>query len=276
MIKKITYLLFIFFSLSCYSQDLTATLKTDNSVVPGKDIFVEITINKPGLNGFMKYFQELPEGFSASAVETKGGDFTFADKGAKIIWVSPPSDDQMIISYKITTPLNASGTINVGGKFSYVVSNERRVFDIVPQTVSLGKSAPTVVAKEPVKEQIKETPVKENPVIETKPKLEGTKTTEPKKETPPVVNTTPAKAPATAATIAPGRTYRVQIGAFSSKPKIDGVFELTTIVLDNGVTKYFSGNFKTYEEAAKRKKEMIDKGFQGAFVVSFESGKIVK
>ena len=70
--------------------------------------------------------------------------------------------------------------------------------------------------------------------------------------------------------------YRVQIGAFSAKPKIDGVPEVTTLVLENGITKYFSGNYSTYEEALKRKKEMVEKGFQGAFIVAFEGDKIVK
>ena len=33
---------------------------------------------------------------------------------------------------------------------------------------------------------------------------------------------------------------------------------------------------KTVHHSVKRKKEMADKGFQGAFIVSFENGKIVK
>lgn len=271
MSKKISFLLLAFISITAYSQELTATIKTDNSVIPGKDIIVELTVNKPGLNGFLKYFQELPEGFSASAIDTKGGDFSFADKGAKIIWVSPPQDNEMIIRYKIITPENASGTLSVGGKFSYILSNERKVFEVAPQIITLGKSASTTkeestvnIKVNPVSEESKKTETKSEPVPAEK-----------KKEAPVVINP-PAKAPTTASTVSPGRTYKVQIGAFAAKPKIEGVYEISTVVLDNGVTKYFSGNFKTYEEAAKRKKEMIEKGFQGAFVVSFENGKIVK
>jgi hypothetical protein len=52
--------------------------------------------------------------------------------------------------------------------------------------------------------------------------------------------------------------------------------EITTVVLENGITKYFSGNFSIYEDAVKRRKEMVEKGFQGAFIVAFENGKIVK
>ena len=65
--------------------------------------------------------------------------------------------------------------------------------------------------------------------------------------------------PVTAIPSSAGKTFRVQIGAFTSKPKtLNGVPELSTVVLDNGITKCFSGNFATYEAAAKRKKELID------------------
>jgi hypothetical protein len=274
MFKKIFFLLFTSISVSCFSQELTATVNTVNSVIPGQDFTVEITVNKPSSSGFMKYFQELPAGYSATGIESRGGDFKFADNGAKIVWVSPPMDNQYIISYKITTPENANGTIAVGGKFSYIVNNERKVFEVVPQNVSVkpAGSVSVIPKEEPKKEEPKITPKETPPVVET-PKE---KTPEPKKEAVPEIITTPVKVPVTASTIIPGRTYKVQIGAFAAKPKIDGVPEVSTVVLDNGVTKYFSGNFKTYEEAAKRKKEMIEKGFQGAFVVSFENGKIVK
>ncbi|MBA3706045.1 MAG: SPOR domain-containing protein, partial [Bacteroidetes bacterium] len=87
---------------------------------------------------------------------------------------------------------------------------------------------------------------------------------------------TKANVPVTAIPSSMGKTYRVQVGAFNSKPALKGVPEPSKVVLDNGTTKYFSGNFATYAEAARRKKQLIEKGFSGAFVVSFENGKIVK
>jgi hypothetical protein len=262
MLRKTFFFILSLFSFHCFSQDLTATVSTVSSVKSGQDFIVELTVNKPASSGFMKYFQELPAGYSAFGIESKGGDFKFADNGAKIVWVAPPMENQYVIRYKITTPENVNEVIQIGGKFSYIVNNERIVFDVVPQNVSVKQTDNPVTPKEPVKEK--------------EPEKEIPKTPEPKKEVPVQIITTPAKAPVTAAAVIPGRTYRVQIGAFTAKPKIEGVFEISTVILDNGVTKYFSGNFKTYEEAAKRKKELIEKGFQGAFVVSFENGKIVK
>jgi hypothetical protein len=252
MLRKIFFTLSIFIYFSSFSQELTATVKTVGSVNSGQDFIVELTVTKPASIGFIKYFQDLPGGYSATNIESKGGDFTFADNGAKIVWVSPPIDNQYNISYKITTPENINEIISIGGKFSYIINNERKVFDVVLQKVS-------------VKSQNASASIKDQP-----------KEVEILKEKPPKIITTPAKAPATASDIIPGKTYKVQIGAFVAKPKIDGVVEISTVILDNGVTKYFSGNFKTYEEAAKRKKELLEKGFVGAFVVSFENGKIVK
>jgi cell division septation protein DedD len=267
VLKKLIPFLFILLSLSGYGQDITASVKTVANAEPGKEFIVEITVNKSGVTGFIKYFQEIPASYSASDVDSKGGAFTFADNGAKIIWISPPVDDQFVMTYKILVPPGASGTISVGGKFSYLTGNERKTFELAPQTVTIGISAP---AKE------KAPPAETKPAETKNPTEEKPKPAEVKKENPAIVPPT-NKAPATAAAISSaGRSFRVQIGAFSQKPDITGVPEPSKIVLENGVTKYFSGNFKTYDEAKKRKSEMIEKGFQGAFIVAFENGVIVK
>lgn len=226
--------------------------------------------------------------YSASEIDSKGGSFTFTDNSVKIIWISPPSTDQFIMSYKITTPANGAGAIEIGGKFSYVVGNERKVFEVVPQVIYIGEA---VAKKEPAKENIKENTPAPSPEVKTEdiktivsepvktaaPKTETPKQVETKKEAPPQIASTPAKIPVSASAMStPGKTYRVQIGAFTLKPHIEGVPEPSSVLLDNGMTKFFSGNFKTYEEAVKRKKEMLEKGFEGAFIVSFENGKILK
>jgi hypothetical protein len=281
MSKIASSIFFVLMWFSSYSQELTATAKIQNAPSGGNDIIVEISVNKPGIDGFIKYFQELPAGYVATDIDSKGGNFTNADNGAKIVWTSPPAD-QFVISYKITPPSGAQASLSIGGKFSYIVGNERKTFELTP--VSMGNnssinSGSVSSGTTPPKEAAKENPEPktDKPVIpENKQPEEKPKPVEVKKETP--VITPPSNKVPTTATPASnsGKSYKVQIGAFSAQPKIDGVPEQSKLVLENGVTKYFSGNFKTYEEAAKRKKEMIEKGFPGAFVVSFENGKIVK
>jgi hypothetical protein len=70
--------------------------------------------------------------------------------------------------------------------------------------------------------------------------------------------------------------YRVQVGAFSkklSKNIFDGIPQLLILSFDDGLTRYFSGSFTDYKEAAKRKVDILVEGFEGAFVVAFKDGK---
>jgi hypothetical protein len=290
MLKYSQLILLFLFSGTLFSQEITATQKIPASALPGTDFVVETTINKGSSTGFMKFFQELPAGFTAVDIESKGGSFTFADGGAKVVWIAPPQDPVFTISYRVTVAGGISGVQSMPGKISYINNNERQTFDFPAASITIG------TAGSPVKKEIPST----NPVVSTTPAKTEPVKTEPVKTTPPPAGngaaasakTTPPPAqekkepsqpttfnkiptsalPATSA----GRMYKVQIGAFSQKPKIDGVPEVSTFVLDNGITKYFSGNFATYEDAVKRKKEMTDKGFQGAFIVAFENGKPVK
>lgn len=277
--SKYFSLLFLFLSVGLSAQNITGTQKIPANALPGTDFIVETTVNKGTIKDFMKFFQEIPEGLVASEIESQGGTFTFADGGAKIVWITPPKDETFIIKYKITVNGGVSGTKSLPSKISYINNNERQVFEFPLAKIIIGTATP------PVKKEIPSTnpttstqPVKTTPVATTAP-VKTAPPVEPKKETPPSTSTQPttfAKVPTTALPTSSGKMYRVQIGAFSAKPKIDGVPEVTTLVLDNGITKYFSGNFSAYEDALKRKKEMAEKGFQGAFIVAFENGKIVK
>lgn len=284
------YFLFVFFLTSrLFGQDITASQKIPTNALPGTDFIVETTINKGKIRDFMKFFQEIPEGLTATEIESQTGTFTFADGGAKIVWISPPMDETFTITYKITVNGGVSGTKLLPAKISYITNNERKIFDFPATSIIIGTATPPVQKVIPSTNPTTSTqPVKTAPAIttlvtttspiKTNPPAEQKKTTT---QTPTATTTTsqPAtfsKVPTSALPASSGKMYRVQIGAFSAKPKIDGVLEVTTLVMENGMTKYFSGNYTTYEEALKRKKEMIEKGFQGAFIVAFEGGKIVK
>lgn len=298
MIKHIAFA-FLFFAVSIsFAQELTATQKLPATVDPNSEFTVEITINRGQINGFMKFFQPLPEGFTATEIDSKGGSFTFAENGAKIVWIAPPGELNYTISYKVKVPATASGTKTLGAKLSYIFNNERKAFDFENKTITIGSDAAVVKTETPktvtpktevTKTETPKTNTSTQPVIIVKTetaKTEVPKTTssgqpaETKKETTSATKSTTlplsSKTPVTAIPSSPGKTFRVQIGAFNLKPKITGVPEHSTIILDNGMTKHFSGNFSSYEDAVKRKKQMIDKGYNGAFIVSFENGKIVK
>jgi hypothetical protein len=284
---KFFTLTLLLLTANLFAQEVTATQKIPKSALPGTDFTIETTVNRARVTGFMKFFQEIPEGFTASEIESKGGTFTFADGGAKIVWISPPADDIFTISYKITVNGGVSGMKQLPGKISYINNNERKIFDLPVASIMIGTATVPVKKEIPVTNPVPlttTTPVKTNPLTTpvattTSTPAKATTSSEVKKEVPIVTQSQPAtftKVPSSALPTSSGKMYRVQIGAFAAKPKIDGVPEITTVVLENGITKYFSGNFSIYEDAVKRRKEMVEKGFNGSFIVSFENGKIVK
>jgi hypothetical protein len=71
-------------------------------------------------------------------------------------------------------------------------------------------------------------------------------------------------------------TYRVQIGAFKDKvaPSVfSDIPGLLVVKGEDGYTRYYSGSFKTPEEAAKHKVVMLSRGYPGSFLVAYRDGK---
>lgn len=71
---------------------------------------------------------------------------------------------------------------------------------------------------------------------------------------------------------------RVQLGAFRNKLSRNifaGIDDLVIFKGDDGLTRYYTGSFKNVNDAAAHKVKMLVKGFDGAFLVAFRSGKRV-
>ena len=120
------------------NQNIPATLAA------GTEAKVTVTIEKGEITGFAKLQIDLPEGLTATAIETKGASFTFADGKAKFIWMSLPSTPSFKVTYTLSAAASASGVQRIGGRFSYIEGNERKVQELSPSTIDLG--APGAVA----------------------------------------------------------------------------------------------------------------------------------
>ena len=94
--------------------------------------------------------------------------------------------------------------------------------------------------------------------------------------------TASTRKPATtnASASAAGRTYKVQVCAMQNptpqsladlKNRLGAKVQFST-ESNNGMSKYVVGAFKTYEEAAKCRDSLREKGFKGAFVVTYNNG----
>lgn len=75
-----------------------------------------------------------------------------------------------------------------------------------------------------------------------------------------------------------GVVLRIQLGAYHkklSKNVFKDVGDLIEIQTEDGLYKYMTGSFTTFEAAAKHKVEMFLKGYQGAFITAYKDGKRV-
>ena len=132
------------------SQNVPATM------APGSEVRVTITVNKGDLSGFAKLQLDLPPGMTATAIETKGASFTFAEQKAKFIWMALPSTPTFKISYPLSADASMSGVQMIQGRLSYIEDNERKTHDMSTSKVDLGAPGAT----QPV---IAETPATEDP-----------------------------------------------------------------------------------------------------------------
>lgn len=129
------------------TQNIPATM------VPGSEVKVTVTVEKGDLTGFAKLQIDLPEGLTATAIETKGASFTFADGKAKFIWMSLPASPSFKVSYTLAAAAGASGVKRINGRFSYIEDNERKVHEIAPVTVDLGAPGQVAAVQETITEE---------------------------------------------------------------------------------------------------------------------------
>ena len=91
-------------------------------------------------------------------------------------------------------------------------------------------------------------------------------------------NVSNASIPSVSSTDAKGIVLRVQLGAYKnrlSKNVFKDINDLIEIKTDDGLYKYMTGSFSTFDAAAKHKVDLLLKGYQGAFITAYKDGKRV-
>ncbi|MBK6830643.1 MAG: hypothetical protein IPG92_07850 [Flavobacteriales bacterium] len=83
---------------------------------------------------------DLPPGMTATAIETKGASFTFADGKAKFIWMALPASPTFKISYTLGADASMSGVQHINGRLSYIEDNERKTHDMLHQRGRSGRA----------------------------------------------------------------------------------------------------------------------------------------
>ena len=63
--------------------------------------------------------------------------------------------------------------------------------------------------------------------------------------------------------------FRVQIGIFNQKMEFDGINDVTSIPTKNGDYIYITGKFDSYSEAKVRLMQVVEIGYEDAYIVKF-------
>ncbi len=285
--------LLTFFALSSFSavfSQITINANFPSNMNAASSIDADVKINKGTVGNFAKYQLDVPTGYVISAIDAKGGNFTFENQRAKIVWVSVPSDPEFTIKFKVQANSDAANPGTFVQKFYYLENNEKKEVEAAPVTINIGGGSAVAATSTPA--ETKPVTTTSTPA-ETKPETTTTSTpaeTKPTESTP-VATSTPAETkPATTTTSAPaetakpkpsltastseaGMTFKVQIGAYTTQPsksKFAGVGNVN-IDLINGMYKVTTGNFKTKEEAVKYRDELQSKGYPG-FIAKYKDG----
>ena len=126
-------LIFLICSFNIYKTNVvTITSDIPDVVQPGTTITVTITINKGNIEGFGRFTNTLPKGFTATSSDP---NFSFNDNTVTILWVKLPKSPTFTVSYDIVIPEKVKTSFPFNGKFGYVQNNEKRFADLSPKLI---------------------------------------------------------------------------------------------------------------------------------------------
>ena len=142
MIKSITAVLLLFLGTAMLmSQDpVTVKMSVPSVVGAGQEFRVSITIDKGELEEFSRLQQELPAGLQAIQENSGSADYSFDNQRVRFIWLKLPSENPILLTYKILVNERLKGTFTLGGEFSYVENNERKSVNLQSENINITPS----------------------------------------------------------------------------------------------------------------------------------------
>lgn len=138
----------LFFIIGIFSKadGISVSGNFPKNMQPGSEVAIEVRVKKGGLGGFAKLQLEMPEGFTATEVESKGGNFSFTPGIVKWVWPALPTEDEVIVKFNLKADATLSGAKTIGGKFSYVENNAKQVVEMAPVEINIGNESTPVAS----------------------------------------------------------------------------------------------------------------------------------
>jgi hypothetical protein len=122
-------------------QELNCSRNFDaSSIAPGETFLVELSIQKNGITGLGKIIDNLPKGFIATEIESNGAIFSTKGNQVKFLWMTLPSEENFIVSYKVKIDNSVTGNKVIDGKMSYLDGNETKTVLITGTIIKITNS----------------------------------------------------------------------------------------------------------------------------------------
>lgn len=245
---------------------------------PSGDFTVELTINKGNISGFAKLTENLPAGFTASALESQGASFSFLEGKVKYVWMSMPAATEFRISYKVSVAASTTGPQTIDGVFSYIENDDTKKSVIPATTVNTGAaSQPVAASTPPADNTLKSMPA--TPDNSTTPPVTTTTPVAAQTEQPPADNSAQTLSASSIPSPQGNVNYKVQIAALHTPVEADklavrySINQKIEMEMADGYTKYLVGSHNEYRSARDARETIKGKGVSDAFVTAYNSGK---
>ena len=142
LLKIASGILFLIASFNLYKANVvTVTSDMPDNVQPGATIPVTITINKGSIDGFGRYTNTLPKGFTATSNDA---NFSFSDNTVTLLWVKLPHSGTFSFTYNIHVPEKTKNSFTFTAKFGYVENNEKKFAELTPKNINISENAPEI------------------------------------------------------------------------------------------------------------------------------------
>ncbi|MGC9471267.1 MAG: SPOR domain-containing protein [Bacteroidales bacterium] len=119
------------------AQPVTLEFRMPDEIPAGRETEVELIVNKGSLEGFARFQQTFPAGIMVVPVESAYADFAYDAGKLNLIWLKLPSDPVVRVVYRLKPDPKVKGTFKLGGKFSYLIENNRNDLEIENRTVRI-------------------------------------------------------------------------------------------------------------------------------------------
>ena len=137
-VASIFNFILLLFTSPCFSFEnakVSVQPSIPSIVKPGEEFVVSILVSKGTLENPATLLQYLPEGFTATSIESRGADFIFEKHQIKFTWKNLPAEKSFPVSYRVKTDINCTGLKIFNGEFSFNDKDKTNKIKLPPSVI---------------------------------------------------------------------------------------------------------------------------------------------